>query len=148
MVNNYTTRRNTHNVLVGYIQKYVDDCLKKAWLQLDHLNADTEGGMRHVRQKYNQADHKKASKVNKQREELPNSWNSDIEGIVVDDSRKLRGDRVDLLMFEEAGSNPILQETYIKGNALVEVMGQKIGTRIVFGMLKCAEVKLGKNGES
>jgi len=40
--------------------------------------------MRHVRQKVNTAYHKKASKINKQREELPNSWNSDIEGLVID----------------------------------------------------------------
>jgi len=38
-----------------------------------------------------------------------------------------------LLIFEEAGSNPILKETYIKGNALVEVGGNKIGTRLCFG---------------
>lgn len=133
LVNNYTTRRNTHNVVIAATQKFVDDSLKKAWLQLENLNADTEGGMRHVRQKINTAYHKKASKINKQREELPNSWNSDIEGLVIDASSKLRGDRIDLLIFEEAGSNPILKETYIKGNALVEVGGNKIGTRLCFG---------------
>lgn len=133
LVNNYSTRRNTHNVIIAATDKFVSDSLKKAWLQLDFLNADTEGGMRHVRQKMNTAYHKKASKINKQREELPNSWNSDIEGLVIDQSSKLRGDRIDLLLYEEAGSNPILKETYIKGNALVEVGGNKIGTRIVFG---------------
>jgi hypothetical protein len=89
--------------------------------------------MRHVRQKYNSDLYKKASKVNKQREELPNSWGSDIEGRVIDKPRKLRGDRIDRLFFEEAGSNPVLKKTYIQGNALVEVMGNKIGTRFVWG---------------
>jgi hypothetical protein len=37
------------------------------------------------------------------------------------------------LFFEEAGSNPVLKKTYIQGNALVEVMGNKIGTRFVWG---------------
>lgn len=89
--------------------------------------------MKHVRQKYNTAFHKKASKVNKQREEIPTSWNSDIEGIVVDNPRKLRGDRIDKLFFEESGSNPNLIKTYLQSAPLVNVAGNKIGTRIVWG---------------
>ena len=89
--------------------------------------------MKHLRQKYNDAYHKKASLINKQREELPTSWGADIQGIVADDPRKLRGDRIDLLFFEEAGSNPVLKKTYIQGRALVEVMGNRIGTRFVYG---------------
>ena len=132
-VNAYTTRRNTHSVYTAFAKTQLDPTLKKVWYQLDNLNANSEGGMKHVRQKYNNDYHKKASKINKQREELPDSWNSDIQGIIVDDSRKLRGDRIDLLFFEEAGSNPILKETYIKGRALVEVMGQRVGTRFAYG---------------
>lgn len=129
----YSTRRNAHCVYTAFAQGHLDDVLGKAWFQLDNLNADTEGGMRHVRQKYNSDLYKKASKINKQREELPDSWGSDIEGKVVDKPRKLRGDRIDRLFFEEAGSNPVLKKTYIQGNALVEVMGNKIGTRFVWG---------------
>ena len=33
---------------------------------------------------------------------------ADIEGITADHPRKIRGERVDRLLFEEAGSNPIL----------------------------------------
>lgn len=132
-VNAYSTRKHTHSVYSAFTDKYVSDILKKCWTQLENLNANSEGGMRHVRQKVNTAYHKRASKINKQREELPNSWGADIEGIVVDDANKLRGDRIDMLFFEEAGSNPILKETWIKGNALVVVGGNKIGTRIAFG---------------
>lgn len=129
----YTTRRNTHMVYVGFTDKYVGDVLKKVWYQLDNLNANSEGGMKHVRQKYNSDTYKKASKINKQREELPDSWNSDIAGQVVDNPKKLRGDRIDRLFFEESGSNPCLIKTYLQGNALVEVLGNKIGTRFVWG---------------
>lgn len=89
--------------------------------------------MKHVRQKYNSAFHKKASKVTKTREEIPSSWNSDIEGIVVDNPRKLRGDRIDRLFFEESGSNPNLIKTYLQSTPLVNILGDKIGTRIVWG---------------
>lgn len=132
-VNAYSTRRSTHSVYTAFASTQLDPTLRKVWFQLDNLNANTEDGMRHVRQKYNDAYHKKASKINKQREEIPTSWGSDIQGVVVDDPRKLRGDRIDLLFFEEAGSNPVLKKTYIQGRALVEVMGNRVGTRFTYG---------------
>lgn len=132
-VNAYTTRRNTHSVYTAFAATQLDPTLRKVWFQLDNLNANTEGGMKHVRQKHNDSYHKKASKINKQREELPTSWGSDIQGIIVDNPRKLRGDRIDLLFFEEAGSNPVLTKTYIQGRALVEVMGNRIGCRFTYG---------------
>lgn len=129
----YSTRKGSHIVYAAYTDKYVDDVLEKVWDQLNNLNANSEGGMKHVRQKYNSERHKKASKINKQREELPDSWGSDIEGQVVDNPRKLRGDRIDRLFFEESGSNPCLVKTYLQGEALVNVLGDKIGTRFVWG---------------
>jgi hypothetical protein len=56
-----------------------------------------------------------------------------VEGIVADKDSKIRGDRVDLLVFEEAGSNPNLRKSYIKGNALVEIGGNRFGLRITGG---------------
>ena len=155
-VNAYTTRRNTHTVYTAFSSNHLDPTLRKVWFQLDNLNSNTEGGMKHLRQKYNDAYHKKASLINKQREELPTSWGADIQGIVADDPRKLRGDRIDLLFFEEAGSNPVLKKTYIQGRALVEVMGNRIGTRFVYGTGECfcqleeesSSMKSSKIGES
>lgn len=105
--------------------------LRKCWAQLEYLNADTEGGMRHVRQRYNSDDHKRASRLNKQREE--SGFMSEILGIVAEIPRKLRGDRADLLCFEEAGSNPVLIKTYLQSKALVEISGKKFGVRMVWG---------------
>lgn len=87
--------------------------------------------MRHVRQKYNSDYHKRASKLNKQREE--SGFMSEILGIAADIPRKLRGDRADRLFFEEAGSNPVLIKTYLQSKALVEISGRKFGTRLVWG---------------
>ncbi len=87
--------------------------------------------MRHLRQKYNSDSHKKASLLTKSREEF--GFMSDIEGFVVDTPRKLRGDRVDRLFFEESGSNPMLIKTYLQSTALVEILGNKFGTRFVWG---------------
>lgn len=87
--------------------------------------------MRHARQKYNSDTHKRASLLNKAREEF--GFMSDISGVTVDKPSKLRGDRVDLLLFEESGSNPNLLTTYIQSTALVEILGNKFGIRVVWG---------------
>ena len=56
---------------------------------------------------------------------------SEIVGIVADTPRKLRGDRADRLLLEEAGSNPVLLKTIIQSRALVEILGVKFGTIIL-----------------
>lgn len=127
----YTVKRDMHIIYSAYAEGKLKPLLKKCWEQLEFLNVETEDGMRHVRQRYNNDMHKKASKLNKQREEY--GWKSDILGIVVDNPNKLRGERVDRLFFEEAGSNPALLKTYIQANALVEILGNKFGTRFVWG---------------
>ena len=119
----YTTVRGSHTVYVAFTEKFVSDVLRKCWEQLEYLNADTEGGMRHLRQKYNSDMHKRASLLTKDREEF--GFMSDIIGFVVDVPRKLRGDRVDRLFFEESGSNPILVKTYLQSTALVDILGNK-----------------------
>ena len=35
--------------------------------------------------------------------------------------------------FEESGSNPNLLTTYIQARALVEILGNKFGIRVIFG---------------
>jgi len=66
-------------------------------------------------------------------QKVEDGWMSMIEAIVADNDRKIRGDRVDLLIYEEAGSNPVLRKSYIKGNALVEIGGNRFGIRVVGG---------------
>ena len=63
---------------------------------------NTSGGLRHVRQKMNNNDTKRASKVTRDGQEF--GWMSEIRTIVADNPNKVRGDRVDRLVYEEAGS--------------------------------------------
>ena len=59
---------------------------------------------------------------------------SEIEGIVADEPQKIRGDRVERLFYEEAGSDKHFQKKYLQGEALITVMGgRRIGTRIAWG---------------
>lgn len=127
----YSTVPDMHVIYTAFGETHLDGVLKKCWKQLEYLNKETEGGMKHLRQRYNSDRHKRASLLNKQREE--SGWMSEIVGILCDNPRKLRGDRGDRLFFEEAGSNPHLMKTYIQSAPLVEIMGTKFGTRFVWG---------------
>lgn len=104
---------------------------RKCWKQLDWLNTNTQGGMRHVRQVVNNNDTKRASKITKDGIEF--GWLSQITSVVADTSDKVRGDRLDRLIFEEAGSNKNLIESWIKADALVALGGVHFGTRIALG---------------
>ena len=97
-------------------------------------NDNTDGGFFKLRQVLDKADVKRASYykiVNGQKIEA--GWNSEIKGLVADDDAKIRGARVDLLVFEEAGSNPNAGRSFIKGEALVGIGGNRFGIRLIGG---------------
>ena len=121
-------------MLTASTQNYVDKSLDKVWGGMTFANDNTDGGFFKLRQVLDKQMAKKASyykMVNGQKVE--DGWGSLIEAIVADNDRKIRGDRVDLLIYEEAGSNPVLRQSYIKGNALVEIGGNRFGLRMVGG---------------
>lgn len=130
----YNCFPNSVCMLTANTQNYVDKSLDKVWGGMTFANDNTDGGFFKLRQVLDKQMAKKASyykMVNGQKVE--DGWGSLIEAIVADNDRKIRGDRVDLLIYEEAGSNPVLRQSYIKGNALVEIGGNRFGIRIVGG---------------
>ena len=58
---------------------------------------------------------------------------SEIVGIVADKPNKIRGDRTDFLMYEEAGSWNGLIKAFIQGDALVGIIGSKFGIKLAWG---------------
>lgn len=65
--------------------------------------------MRHVRLAVNNVDCKRASI--KTPDGTEKGWMSQINSVVADTADKIRGDRIDRLIFEEAGSNKILTDS-------------------------------------
>jgi hypothetical protein len=63
----------------------------------------TDGGMKRSRQKVDNIKNKRASLLTPEGVEFGPM--SEIEGIVADNPRKIRGDRTERLIYEEAGSN-------------------------------------------
>ena len=130
--NTYTMIPNYRSAVTAYSSKLLSPTLSKIWYQLDWLNENTEYAFRRVRMNVNTKLHKRASKKDKDLRE--HGHMSEIEGMYVDEPDKLRGDRVQKLIFEEAGADKILLDKWIKGRALITVLGGKIvGTRIAFG---------------
>lgn len=99
LVRPYTTNKGYVSMLTAPDKPKLDNTKNKCWLQLNWLNTNTNGGMAHVRMKYNNDDRKRASKVNVQNVEY--GWMSEIQTIIADTADKIRGARVDRLVFEE-----------------------------------------------
>lgn len=127
----YTTNRNYNVLLTCAAEAKLTPLQRKCWYQLDWLNMNTNGGMRHLRQKVNNAFTKRASLLTP--DGIEYGWMSQISSVVADTSDKIRGDRLDRLIYEEAGSNNVLTESWIKGDALVALGGYHFGTRIALG---------------
>lgn len=128
----YTTIPNFRTVISAFSAGHLGPTLAKIWLQLDWLNDNTEGAFRRVRMNINTKTHKRASKKSKDGAESGHM--SEVEGLVCDDPDKLRGDRTQLLVYEEAGADGILVKKWVKGEALITVLGGKrVGRRLAFG---------------
>ena len=127
----YTTNPSYKVLLTSEADDKLQPLRDKCWFQLDWLNMNTSGGLRHVRQKFNNNETKRASKVS--RDGMEWGWMSEINTIVADNPNKVRGTRVDRLIFEEAGSAKNLAKAWIQGAALVELGGTHFGTRIALG---------------
>lgn len=127
----YITNRGYRSLLTCAAEGKLTPLKTKCWKQLNWLDMNTNGGMRHLRQKVNNADTKRASQVTPDGVEY--GWMSEIDSVIADTSDKIRGDRVDRLIYEEAGSNKYLTKSWIQGNALVELGGYHFGTRIALG---------------
>lgn len=128
----YTTTPNYRVVISTFSSGHLTPTIDKIWYQLNSLNEDTEGAFKRVRMVIDTKLKKRASKKNSNGAEIGHM--SEIEGIIADNADKLRGDRVQRLFYEEAGADPQLSKKWVKGEALITVLGGKrVGTRIAFG---------------
>ena len=131
----YNCFSNSNCMISANNKNYLDKSLDKVWGALDFANDNTDGGMAKLRQAKNTQYLKRASTLQKDQNGIEKEvgWKSQIEGVIADTDAKIRGDRVDLLVYEEAGSNPVLRKSYIKGKALIYIGGSKFGIRMAGG---------------
>lgn len=95
------------------------------------LNDYTDGGFFKLRQVLDKQDVKKSSVykiINGQKVET--GFMSQIKGIVADSPNKIRGDRCDVLLYEELGSWDNSIKAFIQGDALVSIQGSTFGIKV------------------
>lgn len=134
VANMYTWRPNTRSLITAYSEFYVNATVKKAFDQLDYLNSETEGGMRRLRQVKDQALFRRASNISIiDGQKTESGQRSEIVGLVVDEPRKMRSDRVEILLMDEGGSWPDSEKAYEQAKSLVELQGRRVGNVFIFG---------------
>ena len=129
--NTYNCRRASNTIIAANLSKYTEDTLSKTWNALSFLNDYTDGGFFKLRQVIDKSDIKRASfykMVNGQKVE--DGFKSQIKGIVADKPNKIRGDRCDVLLYEELGSWDNSTKAFIQGDALVSIQGATFGIKI------------------
>ena len=131
----YNCFRNSVTVIAAQQEIYVKKTLSKVWNALTWTDDHTDGGMLKLSQVKNAEVLRKASfyKVNANGQKVEDGWMSQIQGITADKPNKIRGDRTDLLFYEEAGSWPSLRKAWIQGEALVNIQGNKFGIKLAGG---------------
>lgn len=131
--NQYTTVRESITMVACYDKGKLDRTLSKVWNALRFLDTHTDGGMFKLRQLSDTAYVKKSGHFNMSRgNRTPAGWQSMIEGVVADDPQKIRGDRVDLMVLDEAGCHAAGTEVFMYDGSLKKVEDIVVGD-IVMG---------------
>lgn len=132
--NNYNARRTSKTVVTANSESHLENTLEKIWNAIDFINVNTGGGFLKLSQVVDNQWSRRASHyqiTEGQKAEV--GWKSEITGIIADNPRKIRGDRVDILIYEEFGSWPNSKKAFIQGDPLVNIQGQRFGLKIAGG---------------
>ena len=135
IANEFSIYRGSNTLLTAYTSNYVTVSIQKVWNEISFLNDDSDGIFYKLTQVVNQALKKRASHwvKNSNGQDVEDGFMSQVEGIVADKDSKIRGNRTDLIILEEAGSNPIFTKSFVKAEALTTLGGNKIGVIMAGG---------------
>lgn len=132
--NSYNVIKGSINVCTAFAQTQLDKLLEKVWANINWLYYNTDGGIAHLSQAKNSNYLRRASHYEiRDGQKIEVGWGSQIQGIITDKPGKLRGDRTDILMFEECGLWPQFTKAYTQADALVGQIGRQWGLRLMGG---------------
>lgn len=132
--NSYNVIKGSINVCTAFAQTQLDKLLEKVWANINWLYYNTDGGVAHLSQAKNSNYLRRASRYEiRDGQKIEVGWGSQIQGIITDKPGKLRGDRTDILMFEECGLWPQFTKAYTQADALVGQIGRQWGLRLMGG---------------
>lgn len=122
--NMFITIRQSFTIITCYDDKKLKRTYRKFTHALTFLDSKTDGGMFRLRQLEDSALTKKSGRwENINGQKVASGFQSTVAGVNGSDPGNIRGDRVDLIIYDEAGSWPELTTAIIQGQELVEVQG-------------------------
>lgn len=134
--NMFITIRQSITMITCYDDKKLKRTYRKFTHALTFLDTKTDGGMFRLRQLEDSALNKKSGRwENINGQKVASGFQSSVQGVNGSDPGNIRGDRVDLLIYDEAGSWPDLTTAIIQGQELVEVQGTPRGIMLFGGRL-------------
>lgn len=129
----YSVVRNSRTMITCYNDTFLNTTFSKIDHALTFLNTSTDGGFFKLRL-IDKATHKKSGhqeKINGQFEDV--GFKSEVIAINGSKPSNIRGDRVDLLIYDECGSWPNLTTAVVQGQELCEVQGIPRGNQCFGG---------------
>lgn len=122
--NMFITVRQSTTMITCYDDKKLKRTYRKFTHALTFLDSKTDGGMFRLRQLEDSALNKKSGRwENINGQKVASGFQSSVQGVNGSDPGNIRGDRVDLLIYDEAGSWPELTTAIVQGQELVEIQG-------------------------
>lgn len=122
--NMFITIRQSFTIITCYDDLKLKRTYRKFTHALTFLDSKTDGGMFRLRQLEDSALTKKSGRwENINGQKVASGFQSTVSGVNGKDPGNIRGDRVDLIIYDEAGSWPDLTTAVIQGQELVEVQG-------------------------
>lgn len=122
--NMFISIRQSFTIITCYDDKKLKRTYRKFTHALTFLDSKTDGGMFRLRQLEDSALTKKSGRwENINGQKVAGGFQSTVAGVNGSDPSNIRGDRVDLIIYDEAGSWPDLTTAVIQGQELVEVQG-------------------------
>ena len=122
--NMFISVRQSFTIITCYDDKKLKRTYRKFTHALTFLDGKTDGGMFRLRQIEDSALTKVSGRyININGQKVRDGFQSTVAGVNGSDPGNIRGDRVDLIIYDEAGSWPDLTTAVIQGQELVEVQG-------------------------
>ena len=128
----YTAIKKSRTLITCFKDVYLKGTFSKVDHALTFLNMNADGFFR-PRLKDTALEIKSGFQVKKDGQFVDDGWQSVVKGILADKPSKIRGDRVDLLIYDEAGSWNDLTTAVVQGRALCEVQGIIRGIQVYGG---------------
>ena len=128
----YTTIKKSRTVVTCYDERFLKGTFSKIDHALTFINANSDGFFK-PRLKDTELEIKSGFQTKIDGQFVDAGWMSIVKGILANKPSNIRGDRVDLLIYDESGSWPNLTTAVVQGRALCEVQGVNRGIQVFGG---------------